>query len=677
MCNVSFFFLTLSIFFSQDIIESDSVFVEAENQLISNEKINSILILPVPGEKPEYSGIKNKYSNSSKILMQESSGVGVAPIYKGFRSNKLLYTVNGIRFNNALFKSGNTPYLSLINPIYFNNLNIAEGAVSLLYGSDAIGAALDFTNRSQENNTFFTGYKTSQNLKYFGLNTQFEIEQLLNKVSIYYSQSGDLRYGLNGNKILRYQRDKQKTEFKQLNFDYDSKYKLGKHNIFLGARYSKQYDADDFFRIEHKGNLKYKYDPLEWYMINAGTIFDLGSSKKLNLQVYIQNFKERKESTSLKNGSARNELFEDKISIVGFSSLFYGNLSYIDFNTGFNISSEYSETFGLRNNQKVDGKYPDDSRQTQYGIFFNLAKKLNDEMQINGGLRYSYQKSKILKPQYLDPAVEAELDDFLNEGRFFSNNYKQLTYALSLNYKKDNYANKVIINSSFRAPNFDDLSKLGDNTKVNDLFAVPNYSLEAEKSFNIANQFTTYGNQYTLAIDLFYNKISNLIELKRKNTFITIGSTNFELAENQNIGEAYLWGGTISYKYFWKKYIYTISATHQIGQNTTDNHPLSKIPPLRLVQTLNYKFSGTFSVKLISLYSSKQDRLSDEDKDDPRIVLGGTPGYHKIDLEFSYKLPFADIHLSLENLTDQLYRTHSSALNASGRSLSIDFQLHF
>ena len=256
-------FIILSIIFSQDIIESDSVFVEAENQLISNEKINSILILPVPGEKPEYSGIKNKYSNSSKILMQESSGVGVAPIYKGFRSNKLLYTVNGIRFNNALFKSGNTPYLSLINPIYFNNLNIAEGAVSLLYGSDAIGAALDFTNRSQENNTFFTGYKTSQNLRYFGLNTQFEIEQLLNKVSIYYSQSGDLRYGLNGNKILRYQRDKQKTEFKQLNFDYDSKYKLGKHNIFLGARYSKQYDADDFFRIEHKGNLKYKYDPLE------------------------------------------------------------------------------------------------------------------------------------------------------------------------------------------------------------------------------------------------------------------------------------------------------------------------------------------------------------------------------------------------------------------------------
>jgi hemoglobin/transferrin/lactoferrin receptor protein len=671
-------FLSLIIkMLGQDIILSDSIFVEAENQLISNEKVNSIIISPVPGEKPEYSNLKNRFSNSSKILMQESSGNGAAPIYKGFRSNKLLYTINGIRFNNALFKSGNTPYLSLLNPIYFNNLNIAEGAVSLLYGSDAVGAALDFTNRSYDRNTFYSGYKTSQNLSYIGFNLENNLASLSSKFSVYYSKSGDLSYGENGNKILEYSNNEQKTGYEQFNIDYDGKYQIGKHHFYFGARIAKQYNADDFFRLEHKNNTKYKYDPLKWFMANIGGVIEVNNLLKLNIQSYFQTFEERKESQSVKDNTIKNEVFEDKISILGFSTLLYGSAVHFDFNTGINFNSEYSDTFGLINNQVFDGKYPDDSRQMQFGVFFNLSKDLSNDFKINGGLRYSYQKSKVQRPQYLASDIESKLTDFLNGNEFFTNEYNQLTYALSFNYKKDTYENKLIVNSSFRAPNFDDLGKLGDNTKIDGLFAVPNYNLKPETSFNITNQFTTHGDNYTLSIDAFYNIISNLIELKRTNIFVNVGSENFELAENQNIGESYLWGGTVSYKYFWKSFIYSVSVTHQIGQDKINNAPLSKIPPLRLVQSIRYKFSDPFSLKLISLYSKKQDRLSLEDKDDSRIVIGGTPEYHKLDLEFSYELERFDIYLSFENMTDQLYRNHSSALNASGRSLSIDFQFHF
>jgi len=136
----------LKLVFEIEIIgKSDPILITAANELKEHSKYGPIEIKKIIPASQIRANIKDQLEANTNLLIQESSGNGAAPIYKGFRANKLLYTINGIRFNNAFFKSGNTPYIGLFNPIYFKNISVADGGVSLVYGSDAIGGAIDFS----------------------------------------------------------------------------------------------------------------------------------------------------------------------------------------------------------------------------------------------------------------------------------------------------------------------------------------------------------------------------------------------------------------------------------------------------------------------------------------------------------------------------------------------------
>jgi outer membrane receptor protein involved in Fe transport len=53
---------------------------------------------------------------------------------------------------------------------------------------------------------------------------------------------------------------------------------------------------------------------------------------------------------------------------------------------------------------------------------------------------------------------------------------------------------------------------------------------------------------------------------------------------------------------------------------------------------------------------------------DPRIPEGGTPGYVVQGVRAGTELrPRVNLSVGLENLTDELYRTHASGVDAPGR----------
>ena len=86
---------------------------------------------------------------------------------RGFSTNRVLITVDGVRLNNAIFRGGNVQNVISINPFNVENTEVILGAGSVIYGSDAIGGVMNFyTTTPQLSNTKSPGVSTKSNLRY-------------------------------------------------------------------------------------------------------------------------------------------------------------------------------------------------------------------------------------------------------------------------------------------------------------------------------------------------------------------------------------------------------------------------------------------------------------------------------------------------------------------------------
>jgi hemoglobin/transferrin/lactoferrin receptor protein len=144
---------------------------------------------------------------SGKVFMQKSQQGGGSPMIRGFATNRLLYTVDGIRMNTAIFRGGNLQNVISLDPLAIENTEIFFGAGSVIYGSDAIGGVMSFktltpqlslngkpnvvgkvNTRFSSANNEFTGH--------FDVGVGWNKFAMLTSVS--YSRYGDLKMGTYG-----------------------------------------------------------------------------------------------------------------------------------------------------------------------------------------------------------------------------------------------------------------------------------------------------------------------------------------------------------------------------------------------------------------------------------------------------------------------------------------------
>ena len=63
---------------------------------------------------------------------------------RGFSTNRVLVTVDGVRLNNAIFRGGNVHNILSIDPFNIEKTEVIMGAGSVIHGSDAIGGVMNF-----------------------------------------------------------------------------------------------------------------------------------------------------------------------------------------------------------------------------------------------------------------------------------------------------------------------------------------------------------------------------------------------------------------------------------------------------------------------------------------------------------------------------------------------------
>ena len=79
-----------------------------------------------------------------KVFIQKSQQGGGSPMIRGFATNRLIYTIDGVRMNTAIFRGGNIQNVINLDPFSIESTEVLFGPGSVIYGSDAIGGVMSF-----------------------------------------------------------------------------------------------------------------------------------------------------------------------------------------------------------------------------------------------------------------------------------------------------------------------------------------------------------------------------------------------------------------------------------------------------------------------------------------------------------------------------------------------------
>lgn len=77
------------------------------------------------------------------ILTQQTTPGQGSPILRGQSAQAVLYLIDGVRYNNATYRAGNTQYLAWIPDVGVESVEILLGPAGVNYGSDALGGAIN------------------------------------------------------------------------------------------------------------------------------------------------------------------------------------------------------------------------------------------------------------------------------------------------------------------------------------------------------------------------------------------------------------------------------------------------------------------------------------------------------------------------------------------------------
>jgi hemoglobin/transferrin/lactoferrin receptor protein len=79
---------------------------------------------------------------SGKVFVQKSQQGGGSPVIRGFEASRVLLMIDGVRLNNAIYRSGHLQNVITVDNNMLNRVEILSGPASTLYGSDALGGVV-------------------------------------------------------------------------------------------------------------------------------------------------------------------------------------------------------------------------------------------------------------------------------------------------------------------------------------------------------------------------------------------------------------------------------------------------------------------------------------------------------------------------------------------------------
>lgn len=657
--------------------------------------------------------------STGNVYIQKSQLGGGSPMIRGFSTNRLLISVDGVRMNNAIFRGGNLQNVISIDPFAIQSTEVTLGAGSVVYGSDAIGGVMSFYTKkpqlSYKDELFLTGnallrYATANEEKtgHFDVNLGYKKWAFLTSVS--YTDFDDLRMGSNGpidyirsEYVLRENGEdvmvtnsnplvQIATGYDQINLMQKARYEPSDNlNFDLGLYYSTTSDYARYDRLlRYNGDVlrsaEWNYGPQQWFMGNL-QLTKLSSSSnlydKIQATLAYQNFKESRKDRDFQ--SPFREVRAESVDAISFNldlekelntktSIFYG-IEYLHNTVGSKGHEENIETNETAPNVT---RYPDGSTWQSMAAYASLKHKPNSKFVFQTGLRFN---------QVIAKADFTENNVFLNLPFDAAEvNTGALTGTAGIIWAPSNLIQwKLNASTAFRAPNIDDIGKVFDSEPGS--VVVPNKDLKAEYAYSgELGLKLNFENKVILDLATYYTFLDNALirrdyELNGETEMIYDGELS-TIQAVQNASKAWIYGFEVGLGINFTEQLKLRSQYNVIGGTEENNgveEPVRHVAP-NFGRThfiwKNKKFqldafvvyNNELSFNQLSTSESSKDYIYAQDANGNPYA----PSWYTLNLRTQYQWTDKfSITASLENITDQRYRPYSSGISAAGRNFIV------
>ncbi|MCB0516204.1 MAG: TonB-dependent receptor [Bacteroidetes bacterium] len=659
---------------------------------------------------------------SGKVFIQKSQQGGGSPMIRGFSTNRLLYAVDGVRMNTAIFRGGNIQNVISLDPFAIENTEVLFGPGSVIYGSDAIGGVMSFQTLiphfSLDNEPLIHGkavtrYASANNEKtaHFDVNMGWKKWAMISSISS--NDYGDLRMGSHGPteylrsfyvqridsvdvivtnddpKIQRPSAYSQMNIMQKLRFNPNDAW-----DFQYGFHYSETSDYARYDRhIRYKNGLprygEWNYGPQKWMMNQLSVSFSpqSGFFDEMNFRLAKQYFEESRISRDI--NKANRETRIEKVdaysanldlmkSLSEKNKLFYG-LEYIS--NAVN-SSGIDQNIVTGDSEKGASRYPQ-STWASYGIYASDQHQFSETFLLQTSLRYNrYQLNADFDTTFYPfPFTTASL----NEGA--------LTGSLGFVYRPtEKWVISSNIATAFRAPNVDDIGKVFDSEPG--AVTVPNPNLKAEYAYNADfNVAKIFGEKVKIDFSAYYTQLKNAMvrrnfALNGLDSIVYDGElSQVQAIQNAAIANVYGVQAGVEIK-LPQGFTFTSDINFQKGEEELDDgtkSPSRHAPPIFGVSRLRYVYEK-LHWEVYSTYSGarKYADMPEEEKGKDYIYATDengnpySPSWYTLNFKAQYKLSEQwTVSAGLENLTDQRYRPYSSGIVAAGRNFILAVRARF
>lgn len=687
------------------------------------QKIESIDARTIAFTNPQTSA--DLLQNSGKVFVQKSQLGGGSPMIRGFATNRLLLSVDGVRMNNAIFRGGNIQNVISIDPFTIKNTEVIFGPGSVIYGSDAIGGVMNFlTHKPRLSFTDSLTFSGNVNYRFSSANNEntahvdFNLGQQkwASYTSFTFNDFDDLVMGRhgpdsylqnnfvvrqNGTDALVANNDPRKqvpTGYDQINFLQKFTFKPNNTwNYDLGLYYSETSDYSRFDRLirpnaEGDGlrSAEWFYGPQKWFMGNF-QITKKGKNKfydGVKLTTAYQFFEESRNSRDYQSvdlHTTREQV--DALSVnLDFENKKIGNLRlYYGAEYIFNKVDSQGSQENIDTNEVVGAasRYPDGATWQTFAGYINGEYQIKPNFTLLSGARYSqvWVDAQFDTTFFPFPFEEADLITGAFTGSLGFSWFPKADLQITLNGS-----------TGFRAPNIDDIGKVFDSEPGS--VVVPNPELEPEYAYNAEiGVRKNFEDKLVLKGAAFY---TYLVDALVRRDFAFNGETeivyNGELSNVQaiqNAAKAYVYGFELGLEAFLDENWSLVSnftltegteeddsgvdtPARHVAPTFGDVHLIWQNQKLRADMFLNY--NGEISFNNLALSERSKPFIYDTDTNGNPF----SPSWYTLNFRSQYQISNAfKATVSLENITDQRYRTYSSGIVAPGLNLILGLGYSF
>jgi len=488
---------------------------------------------------------------SGGVSVQRSQMGGGSPNIRGFEANKVLLMLDGVRLNNAIYRSGHLQNIITIDEYILNDIEIIFGPSSVLYGSDALGGTINMQTREvffrpekiwsgQFSSNYNSGYNGFKN----NLSLSFESPNYSTITSFSFKDFGDLKMGKwrphgyeNWGLVYHYVDNDSVFCNPDPNIQKGvgySQYDIFNKMIFKTAensritsnvqysrssnipRFDKLNDDDDMCLIDSTGtclsahDLKfhsYYYGPQERFFssLKFSVFDDKNNAAYFDKADFIFSYQKIKESRHkwymddfldyLNHPETYDEPTHqyEAVNVYGLNANIRKGNWYFGSETIYNdVDSETGP-----NEENIwgvgDTRYPPNgSNMFSTAYYVNVLHPISEKLQIEGGIRYTFSNLKGYFPDSLRrPLLNVEGLTISSNSSVFSGNIKFLYHP------NNSWKISSVTSKGFHSPNVDDMLKVfkkGDNITIPNIDLTTEHAWSQELSItkNVSPNFSIY-----------------------------------------------------------------------------------------------------------------------------------------------------------------------------------------